>query len=74
MPRTCRELLLGWKRGRKFWIIKWFYGKETPVLQNIPEDGVGMVLSKRDSLTAYDIALFEYNNSELSTEEGDPNH
>ena len=33
-----------------------------------------MVLSKRDSLTAYDIALFEYNNFEFSTEEGDPNH
>ena len=74
MSRTCKELLLWWKRGRKIWIIKWFSGKETLVLQKIPEDGVRMVLSKRDSLVAYDIALFECNNFELSTKEGDPNH
>ena len=43
------------------------------LLQEIPEDGVGMVLSKRDSVAACDIALFEYS-SEWSTEAGDPDH
>ena len=33
-----------------------------------------MVLSKRDSLAACDIALFEYNSSESSTEVRDPDH
>ena len=62
------------RKSRKIWIIKHFSKKETLVLQKIPKDGVGMVPSKRDSLATCDIVLFEYNNSEWSTEVGDPDH